>query len=88
MTWSQNTIRSSAYVDQANLQSLAIVDLTKKVDKMVIDRDGLVEVTIEDPSFTAAEAGPSAADRASVYAEGLEGFREQRTFEVRGTGWI
>ena len=75
------------YVDQANMQSLVIVDLTKKVDNMIIDRDGLVEVSYDDPGFTAAEAGPEAADRLGALAREREEL-ELRPYEVRGTGWI
>ena len=75
------------YVDQANLQSLAIVDLTKKVDDMMIDRDGVVEVTRYDPGFTAAEAGPAAAAMLHEHAATLVQ-EEPRTYEVRGMGWI
>jgi len=59
------------YVDQSNLQSLVIVDLTKKVDDMIIDQDGLVEVStgFDDPGFTAAEAGHEAAERLAVRAD-------------------
>ena len=54
---------------------------------MVLDREGVVEVSVEDPGFTAAEAGPHAADMLSEHATNRDGV-EPRTFEVQGTGWI
>jgi len=82
--------RFEKYVDQANLQLLAISDLTKKVNDMVIDRDGLVGVDafkVDTPGFSAAEAGPSAAGLLDEHARTLEP-EELVTYEVRGTGWI
>jgi len=52
---------------------------------MVIDRDGLVEVN--DPGFTAAEAGPAAAEMLHEHARMLEQ-AEPVTYEVWGMGWI
>jgi len=62
--------------------------LTKKVNDMVIDRNGLVEVTVQDPGFMTAEAGPSAAARITEHATGREENREHQTFEVQGYGWF
>jgi hypothetical protein len=60
-----------SYVDKVESQADEIRALTAKVDDMVIDRDGLVEV----------EAGPSnVVMRASDV-------QEVPRYEVRGTGW-
>ena len=67
------------YVDQVDLQLQAIHELTSKVNDMVINRDGLVEV--EDSRPSNAEAGPSGIMR-------LEDVQEPPVYEVWGTGWI
>jgi len=69
------------YIDQSNLQLLKIVDLTRRVDEMVLDQEGVIEVINEDPGFLAAEAGPQAGEMLAQYVAKRDG-TEPITYKV------
>jgi len=67
------------FVNKVDSQSQAISELTDKVNDMVINRDGLVEV--DESRLNVTEAGSSVIMR-------LEDVQEPPVYKVRGMGWI